>query len=604
MIAANYPASPATKPQFSEKHSAAGWLASLCLLFVCMLSSAAAAQSGNAPPAPAANPSASTQSVPEISSHDETTTFKVKVNLVEVRVVVRDAHGQPVGTLKQEDFQLLDNGKPQVITKFSVQQAGAKPVIHTDGAAAIPGDKTATPATPTAALPEHYIAYLFDDLHLQFSDLSQARNAALHQLQSLPSTDRAAIYTTSGQTQQDFTDDRALLTATLNRIIPRPIGGSTITPCPNITYYMADLIQNKHDPRALQIATGDALNCAYGGDPSRQTAAQQLAETTALRELETGDEETRLCLSVLRNVIARVSGMPGQRSIILVSPGFLNPDALQRETDLMERAVHAGVVINALDARGVYTDLPDVSETRPPIPQIAGVVQQYRTQELAADSDIMADFADATGGAFFHNNNDLNDGFRRLASPPEFSYLLGFAPQNLKLDGHYHKLKVTLKSPAHGAIQARKGYYAPKGATDQAEQARQAIEDAVFSQEEVREIPVELHTQFFKPDSADAKLSVVVHMDVRHVRFRKVDGRNNNDVTVVSALFDRNGNFVSGTQKLLQLRLKDETLQGRLGSGITLKSSFDVKPGSYIVRLVVRDEDGQLASQNSAVEIP
>jgi len=50
--------------------------------------------------------------------------------------------------------------------------------------------------------------------------------------------------------------------------------------------------------------------------------------------------------------------------------------------------------------------------------------------------------------------------------------------------------------------------------------------------------------------------------------------------------------------------LKDETLQDRLNSGITLKSSFDVKPGSYIVRLVVRDEDGQLAAQSRAVEIP
>jgi hypothetical protein len=35
-----------------------------------------------------------------------------------------------------------------------------------------------------------------------------------------------------------------------------------------------------------------------------------------------------------------------------------------------------------------------------------------------------------------------------------------------------------------------------------------------------------------------------------------------------------------------------------------LKSSFDVKPGRYIVRLVVRDADGQLAAQSSAVEIP
>ena len=113
-----------------------------------------------------------------------------------------------------------------------------------------------------------------------------------------------------------------------------------------------------------------------------------------------------------------------------------------------------------------------------------------------------------------------------------------------------------------------------------------------------------MQTQFFKAGESDAKLSVLVHMDVRHFHFRKADGRNDNDVTVVSALFDRNGNFVSGVQKVLQLQLKDETLAARLSTGITLKSSFDVKPGSYVVRLVVRDEDGQLAAQSSAVQIP
>ena len=131
-----------------------------------------------------------------------------------------------------------------------------------------------------------------------------------------------------------------------------------------------------------------------------------------------------------------------------------------------------------------------------------------------------------------------------------------------------------------------------------------AIQDAVFSQEQLSEIPVQLHTQFFKPDEDDAKLSVLVHMDVRHFHFRKADGRNNDDVTVVSAIFDRNGNFISGTQKVVQMHLKDETLESRVNSGVTLKSSFDVKPGRYIVRLVVRDADGQLAAQSSAVEIP
>jgi hypothetical protein len=73
---------------------------------------------------------------------------------------------------------------------------------------------------------------------------------------------------------------------------------------------------------------------------------------------------------------------------------------------------------------------------------------------------------------------------------------------------------------------------------------------------------------------------------------------------VVSAVFDRNGNYVTGTQKLLQMHWKDETLNTKLASGVTLKSSFDVKPGSYLVRLVVRDDGGQLAAQNGAIEIP
>jgi len=539
------------------------------------------------------------KSAPEVSSREETTTFKVKVNLVEVRVVVRDAAGHAIGTLKQEDFQLLDNGKLQTISKFSMEQAGQNRPIYHDLANG-PGEPP--PANPQV-VPQRYIAYLFDDIHLSVSDLAQSRNAAEHQLQTLQPGDRAAIYSTSGQAQLDFTDDRAQLTATLNRLQPRPIANTSVTPCPNISYYMADMIVNKNDPQATAVATQDLIDCGASVGPYSQASIQMQVRADARQELIAGGQEVRLSLGTLQAVVRRISVMPGQRIIIMVSPGFMNTESLLEQSELMDRALHSNVVINTLDARGLYTNMPDASVSRPPTASIAGLVQQYRTAELSADADVMAELAYTTGGTFFHNNNDLGEGFQRLAAQAEFSYLLGFSPQNLKTDGHFHKLKVTLKSPAKGAIQARKGYYAPQGATDPADQAKQAIEEAVFSQEESREIPVEVHTQFFKPDDNDAKLSVVVHMDVRHIHFRKVNGRNDNDVTVVSAVFDRNGNFVTGNQKVLQLRLKDETLEGRLGSGISLKSSFDVKPGNYVVRLVVRDEDGQLSAQNSAVVI-
>jgi hypothetical protein len=264
-------------------------------------------------------------------------------------------------------------------------------------------------------------------------------------------------------------------------------------------------------------------------------------------------------------------------------------------------------MISSLDARGLYTVVPggDISKRGSTNPLAASVELQYQTQGALAEDDVLSDLAYATGGSFFHNNNDLDAGFRSVAATPEYFYTLGFAPQNLKLDGSYHSLKVSLREPAKLSLQARRGYYAPKHAADPAQEAKQEIEDAVFSQEELHDLPVELHTQFFKPSEAEAKLAVLAHVDVRHIHYRKVDGRNTNELIVVSAIFNRNGVFVQGMQKNLTMRWKDATLESKLGSGITLKTSFDVKPGSYLVRLVVRDKEGQaMSAENGAIEIP
>ncbi|HWC97884.1 MAG TPA: hypothetical protein VG456_14065, partial [Candidatus Sulfopaludibacter sp.] len=100
-----------------------------------------------------------------------------------------------------------------------------------------------------------------------------------------------------------------------------------------------------------------------------------------------------------------------------------------------------------------------------------------------------------------------------------------------------------------------------------------------------------------------AKLSVMAHLDLQQFKFHKEDGRNRNEVTLVSGIFDRNGNYLQGIRKVVELRLKDETLTG-LTQGVTVKTTFDVKPGTYLVRLVVRDTEGQaLSATNGAVEI-
>ena len=548
-----------------------------------------------------------------MNSRDEPTTFKVNVRLVLVRVVVRDGKGHAVGNLRKEDFEVFDKGKPQVISQFSVEQPGAQVALASKSSEPGPGETPEeAPAEKgkTPEVPERFIAFVFDDVHLQFGDLAQVRAAAERHLATLRPTDRVAIFSTSGQTVLDFTDDRAQLHQTLLLLQPRPITGGGMTGCPDVSYYMGDLIQNKQDPQALLVATQDALDCAFGGDQRFYQQAQLVAQAAAGLALSTGETESRAALRMLTDVARRIALMPGQRSVVLVSPGFLTPQLETEYVDLIDRAVRSQVIINALDARGLYTVVPggDASNpgtTGPNTVFVSSNKLQYHMAEASADADVMAVLADGTGGIFFQNNNDLDEGLRRVSTAPEYYYVLGFSPQNLKLDGSFHGLKVTVKSPEKLTLQARRGYYAPKHMTDATEEAKQEIEDAIFSQEELHDLPVGLHTQFFKASEADAKLTVLAHVDVKGLRFRKAEGRNRNDLTVVSVLFDRNGTFLQGSTKTLEMRLKDETLQSKLGSGITLKTSFDVKPGSYLVRLVVRDAEGRLMSaENGAVVIP
>jgi hypothetical protein len=94
-------------------------------------------------------------------------------------------------------------------------------------------------------------------------------------------------------------------------------------------------------------------------------------------------------------------------------------------------------------------------------------------------------------------------------------------------------------------------------------------------------------------------------VDVKQLHFSQVEGRNRNDVTIVCGMFDENGNYVTGVQKILEMRLKDETLATRLGSGIAVRSSLKTSPGRYLIRVVVRDAEGQeLTALSGAVEVP
>jgi VWFA-related protein len=556
------------------------------------------------------------------------------VNLVPIRVVVHDAGGHAVENLRKEDFQVKQDGKVQFITHFSVETpASAASQVARGEAIPLPPDSTSYAisgsASPDAgagaagganaggkvALPTRFVALLFDDSHLDVGDLSRAKIAALKFIDTqVKPSERLAIFNISGRSQVDFTDDHEKIRTAIKTLIPTPVGAydpKNEHDCLQITYYQADLIQNKNDQQAEAAATADALACSAGAPSTQMQAAEaaSLVASTVPMVLQAGDINTQYSVRRLQEVVRRISALPGQRSIVLISPGFLTSTYEYELSQMIDRANHSNVFINTLDARGLYTVDP-IGDVTQPVPVRANAATsalslQYRLDEQRVQSEVLADLAYSTGGFYFRNNNDLDAGFRTTAAEPDVSYLLAIVPDNLKNDGKFHTLSVKVLTKEKYTVQARRGFFAPKRGQTPEELAKQDIEDALFSQEEEEGLPIQLHLQYYKVDEMNAKLSVLAHVDLTKVHFEKSEGRNWDDLTIVAGLFDRNGNFISGEQKTLEMRLKDTTLEKLDQTGVTLKTDFDVKPGGYMVRLVVRDSKAaQLSARNGVVEIP
>ena len=557
---------------------------------------------------PSSQPSkAEAQQKKEVLVQDTGNTFKLRVNLVQVHVIVRGNAGKPVEGLHKEDFQLYDNGKLQPITTFTVETAQSRK--ERTEAPEKTQENEGEPATGASAiLPERFVALTFDDVHLKMQDAGPLRVAAAKFVGAMAPVDRVGIFSTSGQLTQDFTSDKEALKQKLMGVMPRGMLNKSTTDCPNISYYIADQLEKEGIPATsvepsstdFQVFLQETARCMPGIDPFGPTV------TAIRRALSVGEAENRDTYRQLESVVRALSAKPGTRILLFASPGFplttLNFEASQ----LVEHANRSNVVINALDARGLYAPEPggDISQPSMDPPAAVGLRASLRLAEEADQQFVLMDFAYGTGGTFFRSN-DLEGGLKQLGSVPDISYVLGFSPQNQKMDGRYHTLKLTLAGQHKYAIQARRGYFAPNKLDDPQAVAKQEIQEAVFSQDEIFDLPLTLQTQYFKTGDAETRLSVISRLDVQKMQFRKADGRNFDEVTVATVVFDDNGKFVTGGEKLVKMRLLDASIE-RLGhSGFVVKSTFDLKPGKYLVRQVVRDIEGpHMAARNGIVVIP
>lgn len=354
----------------------------------------------------------------------------------------------------------------------------------------------------------------------------------------------------------------------------------------------------------LEIAEAEGYHCHCEtvNETAECARAEHInAEMVASQIWDLADAQSQDALEVLEGAVRILAARPGQRSLVLVSSGFLMATRERAVDMLIDRALRRNIMVNAIDAAGLYTkayhDLllagrPDL-ETRK---------FQMENEGLTVQRDVLAAIAEGTGGAFFHNNNDFDEAMHKAAQPPEVCYVLSFSPHDVKLNGSFHKLTVTLITGGPFDIQARRGYFASAPSTDKAA-AKNELESALYSQGEMRDLPASVTAVIEKAAGDALTVMVKIHVDIQPLPFRKEGSRNMDTLIFNTALFDSDGKYVQGKESSLDFRVTDAKLEELLKSGINAHTIFSVAPGTYRLREVVRDtESKKMAAVSCNVE--
>lgn len=409
------------------------------------------------------------------NSPDNTTripTVKTKVREVLVEVVVTDNKGDPVPGLKQEDFQIFEDGKSQTISHFQ-EHKGAPPTQFK----LPPMPPHVYTNFPVIEAADSVNIIVLDALNTPASDQSYVHTQMLKYLQTIPANTRVAIFTLASQLRmlQGVTIDSAQLLAAINKAKASP-QQSAFRPSTSESDANQSRVDFLTSESMAPPPPPNQIVAQYNADPINATK-QFLSDTQVFLT----QARVAMTLAALQQLGRYLSGIPGRKNVIWFSGSFpagIVPDSdladpfsgasnfkeeIRKTTDLLATAQ---VALYPVAAEGLVTSTAfQVDNRQIGQRRISRAAQEEIESSRTAASDLesshasMEQLAKDTGGQAFLNTNGLDDALSWVVKNGSRYYTLAYTPANRNMDGKYRHIQVKL-SNGKAVLAYRHGYYA------------------------------------------------------------------------------------------------------------------------------------------------
>jgi len=554
--------------------------------------------------------------LPALAWAQDDEVVKVKSNLVNIDVIVKDKKGKFISDLKAEDFVVTENGQAQKIEFFDA------PLAHTEtrkpGEAAVSVDPSKP--TPPVTAPRNYVSLVLDFQSTDIANLKRVREGAIKYVrEQVTDTDAVAVLTVTHGLQmvQSFTQDKTRLIAALENLGAAPDSKN---------FEQRDIAENIANLRdslnGAPTTPGDITTNAGGSAAARVMIMQRvLAQFIQLRTA-LSVQQARPVLAALAAIAEGLRPIPGKKTLVLFSQGFVTPAVLDWQVQsTIDIANRANVAIYIIDSAGLRASAPTGSYIpSTPLGGISAATSQEqrikavggetvfdtaRQEGLTREYDILYRLSGDTGGKFLKGNNDIGVGLERINEEIQARYTLAYRSTNQNFDGSFRKVKIEVRRPDL-QIMSRNGYYAipPEEIILLSPADKKLLTN--FNEAQANPgLPLFVSLTPFRSREGLYTVPLAIELPPAAVKFERKADKRSLQLEVLGVLKSGSDRVISRLGGNFDVNLNAADYDQILNNNIFYRQDLQLASGEYTLDLIVKDKQSdKLAAYRQKFVLP